>query len=246
MTSAFIIATLGVVVYSLWVRRDTWWSRWESAASLTIALEGVALVLLSPWASAELGPLCYRAVHLWNVPNLLGVLALASALAANIEHALLRLADPDQVHVLLRRQVLRPSRIVAAALVVSFVLADVGYHPNLFAAPVNSVWQALYWLLTCGLVIYLSGYSGRVVLLLRGDPRAKTTVDLCVIAAGFGTATCLLVLVGAMTRTDLAVPIWACACLAVGVYAYGSARSWKAKAAWFTSGNQPPTQTTSA
>ena len=38
MTSAFIGGAVAVAVYSLWVRRDTWWSRWEAAASLAIAL----------------------------------------------------------------------------------------------------------------------------------------------------------------------------------------------------------------
>lgn len=38
MMSALIIITLAFVFCSLWIRRDTWRSRWEADASLNIAL----------------------------------------------------------------------------------------------------------------------------------------------------------------------------------------------------------------
>ena len=48
MTTALIGATVAVALYTLWVRRDTWWSRWEIGITVAIALETVALVLMSP------------------------------------------------------------------------------------------------------------------------------------------------------------------------------------------------------
>ena len=39
MVDALIVLTLLVSAYSCWVRRDTWWSRWEIGASLAIVLE---------------------------------------------------------------------------------------------------------------------------------------------------------------------------------------------------------------
>lgn len=58
MMSALIIITLAFVFSSLWIRRDTWRSRWEADASLNIALQGCAVLLMSPWASATLGQCC--------------------------------------------------------------------------------------------------------------------------------------------------------------------------------------------
>lgn len=246
MTSACIVAALAVVLYSLWVRRDTWWSRWEAAATLTIALEGMALLLMSPWAATEFGPLLFRAVRLWNVPHLLGVICLIVALTASSYHVMVRLADPRQTRALLRRHLVIPMWTGVAAMVLVFVISDEEHHTNLPAAPVTDAWLALYWLLVCGLVIYLTGYVARLTLILRADPRARSTVRLYLVSAAFGVGACLSLLVGAWTGIDTTAPIWLCACLAVGVYAYGSARSWQAKAAWFVpvpqerQGSDPP------
>ena len=72
MMSALIIITLAAVFYSLWIRRDTWRSRWEADASLNIALQGCAVLLMSPWASETLGPPLHHIFRRWNVEDLLG------------------------------------------------------------------------------------------------------------------------------------------------------------------------------
>ncbi|HWF70323.1 MAG TPA: hypothetical protein VG187_12265 [Mycobacterium sp.] len=41
-----MIVTLAAVFYSSWIRRDTWRSRWEADASLNIALQGCAVLLI--------------------------------------------------------------------------------------------------------------------------------------------------------------------------------------------------------
>lgn len=240
MTSAFIYTTLVVVLYSLWVRRDTWWSRWEVGASLTMLLQGTALVLMSPRAADELSLLLYRAVHLWNVQHLLGLICLICALAACVYHVMVRVADPDQVRSLMRRHLAIPLCGGVIALVVVFAIGDEGHHTNLLSAPVNHVWLASYWVLACGMVIYLSAYAARVTLILRSDPRAKTTVRLYLAAATLGVAGGLVQLANTWIRPDLTVWAWFCGCLSVAIFAYGSARSWQAKAAWFTSDTAVP------
>ena len=231
---ALIAITLVAVLGSLWVRRDTWWSRWEAAASLTIALEGIALLLMAPRGADDLSLLLYRIVHLWNVQHLLGALCLIAALTAASSHVLVRLADPDQVRSLMRRHLAVPVWGGGTLMVLGNAIGDEGHHTNLLSAPVTHIWLAAYWVLLCGLVIYLSGYIARVALILRSDPRAKTTVDLYVAAAASALAGCVVQLAGVWTRTDLTVPAWFFGSLAVAVFAYGSARSWQAKAAWFT------------
>jgi drug/metabolite transporter (DMT)-like permease len=73
MMSALIAATLAAVCYSLWVRRQTRQSRFEAGASLNIALQGCAVLLMSPWASATFGPRLHGIVGPWNVEDLLGL-----------------------------------------------------------------------------------------------------------------------------------------------------------------------------
>ncbi len=237
MTSGFIIATLAIIAYSLWVRRDTWWTRWEAAASLALALEGCALVLMSPWAAATFGPALHRGLGVWNVQQMLGHLCLIVAITANIYHMLVRLADPDQVRSIMRRQLLFPVWLGITLMVPSYLLSDQQYHTDLFAASTTDSWLIVYELVGCAVVIYLSGYVSRLMLLLRSDPRAKSTINLYLVSMSFAVAACLVVIASAWVDGDDASPmIWACICLSVGTFAYGSARSWVAKSAWFTSG----------
>jgi hypothetical protein len=84
------------------------------------------------------------------------------------------------------------------------------------------------------LLIYLLSYASRVLLILRADPRSTATVDLYLISAAFGVAANLIQMGTAWAGIDITLPVWFCACLAAIGFAYGSARSWQAKIAWFT------------
>ncbi|KLO25422.1 hypothetical protein ABW16_22980 [Mycolicibacter heraklionensis] len=235
MTSGIIVTTLAVVAYSLWVRRDTWWTRWESAATFALALEACALLLMSPWAGAKIGPVLHQGLGVWNIQQLIGHLCLIVALTANIYHMLVRLADPYQVRLLMRRQLMIPIWLSVAVMVPAYLRSDQDYQPDVFAAPRTDSWMMLYQLVGCALVLYLSAYVSRLMLTLRHDPRAKSTIDLYFVSMAFATAACLIVAGSTWADGDDASPgIWLCICLSVGTFAYGSARSWQAKSAWFT------------
>lgn len=245
MTSAFIGVTVLVALYSLWVRRDTWWSRWEIGISTAIALECSALVLMSPWAAETIGSPLHRATHLWNVQQLVGHMFLVVAVSANAYHVLLRLADHERILPLFRRHVVWPARIGLAALVVVFVVADAGYRPDGFSTS-GGAWADVYWVLWCGMVIYLCGCATRLLLALRTDPRAKETIELYTASSAFALATMMAQLSTTWSDNDPSSLAWFCACASVSIFAYGSARSWRAKEAWFRTGrvsvseNNPP------
>lgn len=239
-TSALITATLAVVVYSLWVRRHTWRSHWEVGASLGILLEGCALVLMSPWAATTLGPPLYRLTGLWNMQTMLGHVCAISALAAIISHVLVRLADGSQMRLLFRSRITTPVRLGLVLLVVTFIIADEEYHADMFSAAVNDFWLAAYWLVVGSLVIYLSGYGGRVLLILRADPRGTATAHTYLVSAMFGVLASALQMTTAWTTVDVTPAVWLCACLGVGIFAGGAARSWQAKVAWFAPGDNRP------
>lgn len=237
MTSGLIVATLALIAYSSWIRRDTWWSRWEAAASLALVLEGAALLLMSPWGATAIGPILHRGLGAWNVQQMLGHLCLIAAITANIYHMLVRLADPEQVRSIMRRQLMVPVWVGITLMVPSYLLADQEYRIDMFAAARTDSWLTVYELVGCAVVLYLSAYVSRLMLTLREDPRAKSTIDLFLVSMSFAAAACLIVAGSAWVDGDDASPaIWLCICLSVGTFAYGSARSWVAKSAWFTSG----------
>jgi len=53
--TVLLFVTLASVAWSLWIRRLTWHCRWEVAATLNIALQGLAVALMSPLAADTLG-----------------------------------------------------------------------------------------------------------------------------------------------------------------------------------------------
>lgn len=232
--TVLITATLAAIACSLWIRRDTWRSRLETGATLNIALQGCAVLLMSHWTSAALGPSLYRIFGLWNVQHLLGHICWIFAATAIIQHGLSRLVNESDERGLLRKYVARPVWLGVPLLVAVFVIADEGHHLDFFAAHVSDVWLGIYWFVLGGLLIYLLGYAGRVMLILRADPRSTATVDLYLIAAGCGVGAHVIQIGTAWAGSDVALPVWFCACLGATAFAYGSARSWQAKIAWFT------------
>lgn len=239
MTSALIAATLAVVGYSLWVRRDTWWSRWEIGVSVALALEGVALILLSPWGATIIGPALHRIVGLWNVQDLLGCLCIVVAVSANIYHTMVRLTDPQQVRALMRRQLRIPVRCGIVAMVVLFAIADEHSLSDGLAAGGTGGWFAAYWAATGGVLLLLCGYATRVLLPLKADPRATETYRLYLTSSTFAIAAIVLQLASVWAALEAAqVAVWACVCLSIAVFAFGSARSWRAKADWFSPAHQ--------
>ncbi len=240
MMSALIIVTLIAAFYSLWIRRHTWRSRWEADASLNIALQGCAVLLMSPWASETLGPPLHHVFRRWNVEDLLGHVCLMIAAAAIIDHGLARLGDHNQWRTIFRRHITVPLWLGVPALVAVFIAADEGYHPDLFPAHVSTAWFGAYWIVLGILLVYLFGYAARVMLIVRKDPRSTVTATLYLISAAFGVAATVIQVTTAEAGIDITLPVWLCACLGAIGFSYGSARSWHAKVAWFRGNNLSP------
>ena len=233
MMSALISVTLAAVFYSLWVRRDTWGSRWEADASLNIALQGCAVLLMSPWASETLGPPLHDVFRRWNVEDLLGHICLMVAAAAIIDHGLARLGDQGQLRKIFLRHITGPLWLGIPVLVAVFIAANEGYHPDLFPAHVSTLWFGAYWIVLGILLVYLFGYAARVMLIVRKDPRSTVTATLYLVSAAFGVAATVIQVTTAEAGIDITLPVWLCACLGAMGFAYTSARSWHAKVAWF-------------
>ena len=67
-----IAITIGCIAWSLWIRRVTWTCRWEVAATLNIALQGAAVLLMSPLANETVGQTLHTLTGKWNLQNYIG------------------------------------------------------------------------------------------------------------------------------------------------------------------------------
>ncbi|BBY33442.1 hypothetical protein BST33_09630 [Mycolicibacter minnesotensis] len=240
MTAVFIAVTLMIVTYSLWVRRDTWWSRWEAGATLAIALQGCALLLLTPWAGTELGPPLHSLLGLWNVQQVLGWLCLIAAVIGNIYHMLVRLADPTHVWPIMRNHLLMPVGAGVAVVVVAFANAKRGYEPDMYARLSGNRWVTVVEVTSVALMLYLAGYVGRLMVSLRHDQRARTTLALYAASMAFGVTACVVAVTSSWVGGYAGPAIWAGVCASVAVLAYGLARSWQAKKSWFAPDTSAP------
>ena len=152
MALATLIAiTLGCIGWSLWIRRVTWSCRWEVAATLNIALQGLAVILMSPFASETLGHWLHALTGMWNLEDYIGHDAYIVAASAVVYNALGRLADDHAMQMTFKQYVERPATLCIPLLLVTFSIGNGArvYRSDFFEVPTD-FWLALYWLLLCG------------------------------------------------------------------------------------------------
>jgi hypothetical protein len=245
MALATLIAiTLCCIAWSLWIRRVTWSSRWEVAATLNIALQGGAVVLMSPWASETVGVALHSLTGKWNLEDYIGHDLYIVAASAVVYNALGRLQDDHSLQSSFKQWVERPATLCIPLLLVTFWLGNGArvYRPDFFKAPTD-FWLNTYWLLLCGTLIYLLGYGARALLVLRKDPRSRRIANIYLVASAAGVAACLVRLVTAYVPPLQAMDggttlIWVFACMCGAGFAITSAQSWRMKTKWFTSANR--------
>src|ERR1700756_5042415 len=107
VVATLITITIACIAWSLWIRRVTWSCRWEVAATLNIALQGAAVLLMSPWASETIGQALHVLTGKWNVEDYLGHDCYIVAASAVVYNAVGRLADDHALQVSFKQYVER-------------------------------------------------------------------------------------------------------------------------------------------
>jgi len=240
MAQATLIAiTLVCIAWSLWIRRVTWSCRWEVAATLNIALQGIAVLLMSPWASETIGHWLHALTGMWNLEDYIGHDAYIVAASAVIYNALGRLTDDHAMQKSFKLYVERPATICIPLLLATFSLGNgaIIYKPDFFEVPTD-FWLNTYWLLLCGTLIYLLVYGARALLVLRQDPRSRLIANVYLVASASGILACTVRIVTAyvtpLQTVEGGTLVWIFACGCGAGFAITSAQSWRMKTKWFT------------
>ena len=236
--TALIIITLASIGWSLWIRRVTWHSRWEVAATLNIALQGCAVALISPLSSETLGVALHRITGEWNLQNYVGHDCYIVAASAIVYNAVGRLAEDDAIQRSFTQYVERPATLCIPLLLATFTLSrgSKTYARDFFALPTD-FWLSVYWVLLTGTLGYLLVFGSRALLVLRQDPRSKTFANLYLMASACGVGACATRMVTAVIP-PLQGPVsaglvwWFCCACGAG-FALTSAQSWRQKIRWF-------------
>jgi hypothetical protein len=240
MALAVLIAiTVACIAWSLWIRRVTWNCRWEVAATLNIALQGGAVLLMSPLASETVGHWLHALTGKWNLEDYIGHDLYIVAASAVVYNAMGRLQDDQAAQLSFKQYVERPATLCIPLLLVTFSLGNGAavYAPDFFKVPTD-FWLATYWLLLCGMLIYLLCYGGRALVILRRDPRSRMVANTYLFASACGIVACLVRITTAffpaLQPIENGTIVWIFACLCGAGFALTSAHSWRIKTKWFT------------
>ena len=242
--TTLIAITLCCIAWSLWIRRVTWSSRWEVAATLNIALQGLAVLLMSPLASETIGVGLHALTGKWNLEDFIGHDAYIVAASAVVYNALGRLQDDHHLQKSFKQYVEIPATLCIPLLLVTFSLGNGAhiYKADFFQVPTD-FWLNMYWLLLCGMLIYLLGYGARALLVLRKDPRSRTVANVYLVSSAAGIAACLTRLATAfipqLQADDAGTTlVWVFACMCGAGFAITSAESWRKKTKWFSTADR--------
>jgi hypothetical protein len=240
MALAILIAmTIGCIAWSLWIRRVTWTCRWEVAATLNIALQGAAVLLMSPWASETIGQALHAVTGKWNLEDYIGHDCYIVAASAIVYNALGRLEDENAIKAKFKQYVERPATLCIPLLLATFSTGNGAaiYRADFFEVPTD-FWLSAYWLLLCGTLIYLLVYGSRALLVLRKDPRSRHIANLYLAASASGIIACAVRITTAYVTPIQALEggklVWLFACACGAGFALASAQSWRIKSRWFT------------
>lgn len=237
--ASIIVITLACIGWSLWIRRVTWSCRWEVAATLNIALQGLAVLLMSPFASETLGPWLYSLTGKWNLEDYIGHDCYIVAASAVVYNALGRLEQDHALQQRFRQHIEMPATLCIPLLLAAFWVGNGSYiyRPDFFDVPTD-FWLNLYWLLLCGMLIYLLGYGARALLILRTDPQSRHVATVYLFASAMGILACLVrittALVPQLQTVQGSTLVWIFACACGAGFALTSAYSWRIKTKWFS------------
>ncbi|MGY4708735.1 hypothetical protein ACXDF8_04075 [Mycolicibacterium sp. CBM1] len=235
---ALITVTLACIGWSLWIRRLTWSSRWEVAATLNIGLQGAAVLLMSPLASDTLGRLLHSLTGVWNLEDYIAHDCYVVAASAIVYNALGRLQDDETTQAAFKQYVERPATLCIPLLLATFSLGNGAavYRSDFFTVPTD-FWLSAYWVVLCGTLIHLLGYGARALLVLRRDPRSRRIANVYLVASASGIIACTVRIITAcvppLQEAERGTLVWFFACSCGAGFALASAHSWRIKTRWF-------------
>ncbi len=144
---------------------------------------------MSPLASETIGHWLYSLTGKWNLEDYIGHDATSSPHRRSSTTRWAGWKHDHAMHRRFKQYVERPATLCIPLLLAAFWLGNGAaiYRPDFFDVPTD-FWLSAYWLLLCGMLIYLLGYGARALLILRSDPRSRQIANVYLFACAMGIA----------------------------------------------------------
>lgn len=230
-----VAASVGAVLFCLWVRRSTWRSRWEVPTNLNVLLQGLGILFLSPASSAVIERPLYVLTGAHNVDDCLGDLCYVTAFCFMVAGTYKRLTDCRHIV----RLVAPVCGITVPIIIVTFVISNASriYASDNTEIPLD-FWFKVYWIAVCGTLGYLVILQVHGLMILREFTAAARTANGYL----FSCASVLMACITQIASTLLPVLhsighgrlVWLFVCGGAFGFAVTAARSWLDKVAWFS------------
>lgn len=232
-----------IAAAQLFLGRAVWVRRWtlsalsdqakltERTITVSLLLQLAGLFLMSPLSAATVGHVLHAVCGHWNLDAWAGHGCYMGAVGMFGVSVGSRLdISSNQLRWAYKRYVERPTTIVAPitlALLVESPSADKPW-PDLFDCPTD-YWMDAYWTLLCAFFIFVLVNITRVLVILRRDPRNRSTATVYIAASVAAIVACAAHAVTTWTDDNYGHWFWIAGSGVAVVFGYAASRSWRLK-----------------
>lgn len=173
-----VFAALGLSVESLWVRRYTWCSKWDCAATMGVAAMTANVTLMIPPLNRYLSPYLYRALGVWNVEQLIGHMLYLIGLMCFLYMTISRWGSSDrQRRRMIYTHIELPATFFIPTCIALFVMGGGGWGNIGDLVLANPPSLVPYWLVLGSGVLYLSSTTIALLIDVRKNPISRRTAN---------------------------------------------------------------------
>lgn len=218
-------------VWCLWVRRDTWPSKWDMPATISILFLSLNVLVMTPRLGLAISPYLHAVFRVWNLEEYLGHNLSVGALMGFIAMGLLRLKLSEGVRVrLVRCYVGAVSTVYFPTSLALFIWGGGGRSNigDLVLVPPEFAMYP-YWAELGAVTLYLTAVLIAILRACRENPASRLVANIyllgcymSVVGVGMG----VLVLLHYSQ-----IPIWVNIRLQLFVFALGAGLSWTRRTA---------------
>lgn len=224
----FAILALSTSAHCLWLRRRAWRSSYDRAATLSVALEGLAILLMTPLIGPHIGVALHWLTGLWHMQYLLAHWLLFAGGACAIAHFLTRLGDDHTVRIFFRRYVELPLALTFPLMLATFALSSVNRAPTDFLLSPPDTWLKAYWIIGCLMGLRLITCALHCLTILRREQRHRAVADIYILGCIAGLIFIATQLTTVFTqRPGAAIAPLVAGCITITLFAWSATYSWR-------------------